>query len=340
MSHHLDSPLSRQDTRLNITDQYLFDGLDTTVMVMNSRSSLAGPQEPAGFHPEAQYQFNLQRSEQDADNLAYRLAFEPTVADGTQTFTVRRLVGPADDAAGGDVVAQGLTGEVVTSGGFKVWAGRALDPFYLDLSLLAAVNAAVQRGERVRFDDRRPDESVNSFAGSSVSTIVVELAHSVQDLSPGSRVSLWSSTRLATDAGGWGQVNRAGLPMIWPIFRPDGSDGASEANTTRPEDDRVSYGKSIADLVSAVVLQHGTARDPAAYGEAVAARLTPDVLPYTIGSPASFGFSGFNGRTLSDNAPEVMFSLVTNRAIPTGLTSRTAAGTHTGSFPYVVPVAA
>ena len=39
----------------------------------------------------------------------------------------------------------------------------------------------------------------------------------------------------------------------------------------------------------------------------VAQHLTPDVLPYQIGTLAALDFLGFNGRTLTDNAPEVMF---------------------------------
>jgi hypothetical protein len=51
----------------------------------------------------------------------------------------------------------------------------------------------------------------------------------------------------------------------------------------------------------------------------VARRLLPDVLPYRTGTAASYGFLGFNGRALADNAPEVMFALVMNAAINSGL---------------------
>jgi len=50
MSHHLDSPLARQDPRLNITDQYVFDDADATVLIMNVHTSLAGDSGPSGFH--------------------------------------------------------------------------------------------------------------------------------------------------------------------------------------------------------------------------------------------------------------------------------------------------
>jgi hypothetical protein len=76
--------------------------------------------------------------------------------------------------------------------------------------------------------------------------------------------------------------------------------------------------------------------DPDGYGRAVAARLLPDVLPYEVATAAAFTFAGFNGRALADNAPEVMFGLVTNSAVPTGLMAA-APETRQDKFPYIVP---
>ena len=68
-----------------------------------------------------------------------------------------------------------------------------------------------------------------------------------------------------------------------------------------------------------MVAASGTVGDPHGYGQAVARELFPDVLPYVVGTPATFGFAVRNGRTLADNAPEVMLSLVTGTAVPSGL---------------------
>jgi hypothetical protein len=52
---------------------------------------------------------------------------------------------------------------------------------------------------------------------------------------------------------------------------------------------------------------------------------------------ASYGFGGFNGRTLADNAPEVMLSLVLNPAGPSGLKPAVVKELRDAAFPYVVP---
>ena len=51
--------------------------------------------------------------------------------------------------------------------------------------------------------------------------------------------------------------------------------------------------------------------DPSAYAE-TAHRICLNILPYEVGSPAVFGFGVWNGRSLIDNAAEVMFSLAAN----------------------------
>ncbi|MEV0169470.1 hypothetical protein [Nonomuraea fuscirosea] len=55
MSHHLDSPLARQDPRLDISDVYLFRGTIGTTFIIN-----VNPLSGAGaFHPEGRYEFKI-----------------------------------------------------------------------------------------------------------------------------------------------------------------------------------------------------------------------------------------------------------------------------------------
>ena len=65
----------------------------------------------------------------------------------------------------------------------------------------------------------------------------------------------------------------------------------------------------------------------------MARELFPDVLPYVIGTPATFGFAVRNGRTLADNAPEIMMSLVSSAAVPSGLKPSVAKNQRANKFP-------
>lgn len=77
----------------------------------------------------------------------------------------------------------------------------------------------------------------------------------------------------------------------------------------------------------------GTSDDPAGFGKGA----VPRRIAYVIGTPATYGFARFNGRTMADNAPEAMLSLVTNMAVPSGLRPSVAKDQRVSSFPYVVP---
>ena len=339
MSHHLDTPLARQNGQLYLDDLYVFPGDHSTVFIMDVNSTITGPDVQAGFHPEARYEFKVHFDGADFETLTYRVSFGGQDSAGGQALQVRALTGDEarDDGAAGALVLEGRTGEPTSRDDTRIWAGRIADPFYIDLDELAVIDAAIRNGTAPDFSGWRADNARNSFAGTTVESIVLEISHQHPQLHRGTRAGVWCATKLATDAGGWRQINRAGHPMMWPIFWPDDTDFANPANDRHPSADLNAEGKTIADLVAAVAAASGSTADPHGYGETVARVLFPDVMPYLIGTPATYGFAGLNGRTLADNAPEAMFSLVLNKATTSGLTPAVSASMRSASFPYVVP---
>jgi Domain of unknown function (DUF4331) len=321
MSHHLDSPLARRDVRLDITDLYVFRGTTGTVFALDVNSTISGAAAPQGFHPEARYEFRVDRSGDAVADIVYRITFGERDHDGQQAMELRQLdgAGSSQAAAQGQVLARGTTNQAVGDT-VRLWAGLVADPFSIDPTVLAAVGKAFSLGHAVELAGWQPVNAIDLFAGTSVNTIVLEVPDAA--LGSGQDIGVWAVTMLATDAGGWHPINRAGRPMIQPIFNPADSELASEYNTTEPSADAVNYASRFARQVAGVVQALGTATDPAAYGARVAELILPDLLRYRVGSPASFGFAGMNGRDPADSAPEVMFSLVTNSAFGTGLRRR------------------
>ena len=340
MSHHLDTPLAAQNGQLFLDDLYVFQSNDSTVLIMDINSNVTGVYAQPGFHPEARYEFKVHFDGADFEDLTYRVSFGEPDAGGRQPLRLHALTGgqARDDAAGGELLLEGRTGEAASGGGLRLWAGRAGDSFYVDLSLLAIVNGAIAKGTAVDLSGWRPEEAKNSFAGTSVESIVLEVSHSHPQLRPGARIGVWAATKLATDAGGWRQINRAGHPMMWPIFWPGDTDFSDPANTRHPSEDAAAAGAYTAGQIAAVVAASGTADDPQAYGQTVARALFPDVLSYEVGTPAVYGFAARNGRPMADNAPETMMSLVAGAAVPSGLKPSISQHQRDSNFPYVVPV--
>ncbi|GAB2829796.1 hypothetical protein GCM10027176_37730 [Actinoallomurus bryophytorum] len=331
MSHHLDSPLARQDPRLDISDVYVFRGAAATVFIMNV-NPLSGA---GGFHPEGRYEFRVDTDGDAVEDHIYVLTFGEYDADGGQSLEVRWSGGPdaLDREAVGILLARGRTGqEIAGAGGVRVWAGPAADPFFINGAVVGAVKEAVANG--TPFDLSAVDyrDPANLFAGTNVSAIVLEIPDEVFGVT---KIGLWGTTALATDSGGWRQINRCATPLINTIFNPDDSDRSSEYNTTHPSRDRALYGPIVSDLVTKVVAATGSSDDPAAHARRVVDELFPDILTYQIGTPAEFGFAVRNGRGLTHCAPEVMFALVLNKAVPLGLDSSSATGALRPDFPYL-----
>jgi hypothetical protein len=140
---------------------------------------------------------------------------------------------------------------------------------------------------------------------------------------------------LATDAGGWRSINRVGLPMIHPLFTQYNEKLGDDLNEGHPADDPARYGDLLTREIAGVVRAYGTAADPDAYATAVVERLLPNVLPYVVGTPACFGFNSWNGRSLTDNAPDVMFSIAANTPVALGIGRESVTSTPRPYFPYV-----
>jgi hypothetical protein len=356
MSHHLDSRQTPRDTRLEIADLYVFRGRVGTVFILNVNSLIVGATTPHGFHPEAQYLIKIDLDGDAVEDLTYRLTFAERDGAGKQAVELRRLSGREahSPTALGTAIAEGATDAVVAGvSGVRLWAGRAADPFSIDRTVWNAVALAFKTGARVDLSSWQANTAENLFAGATVSAIVLEVPDTeitwrlretpyeapngdfTWQLRPERRINVWASTMLASDSGEWRTTSRAGHPMIQSIFYLDEGEEASRYSATAPADDLANYGERFARMVAAVVAAHGTVADPGAYGETVAALLLPDMLPYVLGSPACYGFAGHNGRALTDNTPDVMFSLVTNSALTCGLTRESGAGKLRETFPYV-----
>jgi hypothetical protein len=63
----------------------------------------------------------------------------------------------------------------------------------------------------------------------------------------------------------------------------------------------------------------GSSADPAEHGRKVAAQVCPVMLPYQLGTQASFNQYRFNGRPLHIDAFDVMLTLGANKAIADGV---------------------
>ncbi|MGH3115528.1 MAG: DUF4331 family protein [Streptomyces sp.] len=329
MSDHLDGLSLRNTPSLDISDFYVFPNADgtKTVFVLNV---MRGP-----FSAETRYEINIDSDGDASPDIVLYTMFHPELEPGGQSFVVREVTGPQapNRNANGHEIGKGWTNTVrAHHEGFRVFAGRAGDPFYIDGTVVTAVRTAIVNGSRLDLGDWSPEKASNAFRG-NIHAIVVEVPNAfLQKPKNAGTIRAWGSIAVPLDAadGRWRQTDRAGTPLLSTMF---GYNEGDEFNAARPQDDAATYGPEIHDMISRVVRVNHTHKKPEEHAERALGALLPDALRYTLGTPAAYG--ALNGRSLTDNAPEKIFHTILNAEVPMGLDSGDATGTVRSDFPYV-----
>src|ERR1700754_4938116 len=135
MSHHFDTQVAKDDSRLNVLDMYLFPGStpQTTAMILTTNPD-AGIFAPLTLHPEGLYGFRFDTDGDAREDVVFKFLFdEPHHIDGDhkrhgQRFRILHAVGDQIPGAGGNVIAEGTVGETAEgAGGIKGYVGRAAE---------------------------------------------------------------------------------------------------------------------------------------------------------------------------------------------------------------------
>lgn len=322
MGHHFDSPEARADSRINISDNYLFHSPAdparfTAVMCVSPLAGLPSPYHGKPqwrtFRPTAAYEL---RFDTDGDLVAdkiLRLVFDGE--ESPQSLTAFWIDG-ADEDAKATVIGKGKVGAdtavAIGPHGGKLWVGEAGDPFWLDAVAAKTFLDAVLAG-------KSPD--VASFSGGQVTTgatnvlaIVVELPIALLGKGP------WSFYTAvgADDHGHYHQVARCGRPNFAATFVDD-PERSRLMNESAPTDDRELFTGDVVKVVELVARSVGRVSDPTGYAHRVARWLLPDVIPFDPAIPSGFDFAGLNGRRLDDDFGAVVYSAVFGRPMATSL---------------------
>ena len=321
MGHHFDSPESRADSRINITDNYVFHGeAPGSVALIMCVSPLAGLTSPftgqpqwRTFRPGCAYDFRLDADGDARVDRIVRLVFSGETAPQAWTLSVLEDDEARDHHGRGHVIGSGRVGETVHIAGFgRVWIDAAGDPFWLDaVAAKTFIDTLLAGGawQPDQFSQGSPTTGATNVLG-----IVVELEAAWIGRNP---FQLFTTVS-ADDHGHWTQVQRCGRPNLAATFIDDRRHSL-RYNTSDPDTDRVFFGAVVAEMTARLVGRAGTHTQPESYGELVADALLPDLLPFDPRRPASFGFAGVNGRSLRDDFGAVVYSTVFNHPMRTAL---------------------
>ena len=336
MSHHFDTQVAKDDSRLNILDMYLFKGATpgTTAMILTTNPD-AGIFAPLTLHPEGLYAFRFDTDGDAREDIVLKFLFEePRHVDGEDTrheqhFRVLRATGDEIPGGAGELLIEGAVGQPVrTADGIQAYVGRAAELWAADaFGFFTVVNGLFAEH---RYATEAFDHKINLFQGRNNMASVLEVPDS---LLGANKVGAWATASLSGHAPEV-QVYRWGLPLFTHLYlsNPHTRELADRFHQTVPGDDAELFTSAVTEFVQTFSGMAGQTRDPADYASTLAPRLVPAVLPYEIGSTAEFCTARFNGRPLTADAFDVMLSVAAGTTVSDGVAPDV--GRIRPAFPY------
>lgn len=331
----------------DLTDAYLFPSptnANNVVLVMDVHAFIPAGQS-ASFDPEVLYQFKIDTTGDDVEDLVIQARFTGTGANQRVVIS-----GPARPLSTGTTTRFGrpdaVTGTInqafSPSAGMQVFAGERSDPFFFDLSQfykifpdrqtpltgsqvdypsITAANTPQMNGFRgfAPGSGFASTPAADFFANLNVLSIVVELPKSALG---GGVIRLWETTSLPSNSPAftYAQQDREGRPGIKTILSTVTNNRHGVNDTDNPTDDR-SQLKS--DILSFFNFPAGRS---AAISNTAASVLVPDVLTADLSQSgkASYlgvetgGYTGgrFGGRALSDDVIDIDLQTIFGSVIP------------------------
>ncbi len=338
---HLDAPGLTPpggDVRLDLTDIYAFRSRPgRTVLVMNV-NGFTKPGKQARFATgvpsvkstkRVSYNFRVDNNGDAKPDVVLSARFGKPGRKGVQKFSLRR---------NGKSLVSGKTsrfGKVKTyknrRKGVRAFAGMRDDPFYFDLDGFLNILSKKPGESFLGCKSKRPDK----FAGTNVSSIVVELKSPLLNRRGGHDIGLEATTNK-----GRAQVDRMGRPAIATVFipnnpfEPKGSEPSlkNTYNHGKPSTDQAKFRGEVVDSLQTLFSLNDSSgddtSDDAGKISGLADTLLPDLL--TFDTRSSKGF--LNGRRPRDDVIDAELGLITEGAVTTDCVDH-----NDRSFPHAFP---
>ena len=324
-SHHFDSSLALGAPGEDLAEIYVFPSERTgyTVFILNVNPSVK-PDNVSPFDDQGLY--NIHIGQDKALSTGMTLTFQFTGSTGRVG-----LVQGANEGVGsrGRMVGEFEIGQTAEVGeGLKMWAGSIRDPFMGNCVGLARQHVSEASG---KFDPHVYDNAVDFFEPRAVGSIVVEIPNSML----GKSIYVYATAaRHLVDH--WVQVNRMANPLLTHLFMHFDTQNTLEQVVHRPDSDSMRV-STISGHVLRMITMAGTHKDDAiAYADHVVKLLVPDLLGYTVGTPAHYSAGTMGGRALGDDVMDSMISLFWGTPMTDGANFND--DRHQASFPYVIPL--
>jgi hypothetical protein len=322
-SHHFETALAKAFPVYDLTDLFVFESATPgkTVFILDINPQTGKDGKPA-FGENGLYNVHISTDRQMSDGLTLTFRY----SNGNMVVGKIDQPNPALGVEGIQLGMAKVGKATMLDNEMQIWVGAAKDPFVGNAVGITKFRADLRQGT---YDEAAFDNAEDLFGKLNSSIIVAEVPNSMLP----SNINVFATSAMQMD-GKWMQVNRLANVLMTHLFLLADEATSLEHVTHRPDEDGQRQ-LWVASTVARATTLAKSQDNPIVYGDAVAARLLPDMIPYEVGSKAHYGVKQFNGRPTTDDAMDVVLSIFAGKALTD---KANTFDHHPRTFPYVVPI--
>ncbi|MDQ8140833.1 DUF4331 family protein [Chryseobacterium sp. CFS15] len=327
--HHFETDLAKQYPQMDLTDLFVFESNQPNKTVFLLDTNPQSRKDSFNFAPNGIYKFHVANNKAFTEGQTFSFTFKDNKVqfywDGNPENELSQT---------GTLIAQGPVNRILElNNGIKIWTGTTQDNFQGN-----AVGAEL-------FKHKVLDEGVydlsafdvgekgNYFGIGKSSVIVFEVPNELLS----DNIFYYASTAFEEEANHWHQVNHI-ANVLFPHFYMgyDNKLRSKYGSQGAVEDDEIK--QNVINNLTKYVTTAGIQKDPKAYVAKLTERVYPDVVPYEVGTKASYTVDKFNGRPLLDDAMNVSLGLLVGSETALDDQVSIKPERYQPNFPFTIPI--
>jgi len=327
--HHFETDLAKKYPQMDLTDLFVFESNEPNKTVFLLDTNPQSKKDSFNFTANGIYKFHVANKKDFTEGQTFSFTFKD---NKVQFYWDENPENELNKT--GILIAEGPINRVLElSNGIKIWTGTTQDNFQGN-----AVGAELFKHKILdegTYDLSAFDvgEKGNYFGVGKSSVIVFEVPNELLS----KNIFYYASTSLEEEPNHWHQVNHI-ANVLFPHFYMSYDDKlrSKYGSQGAVEDEEIK--QNVIKNLTTYVTTAGIQKDPKAYVEQLTKRVYPDVVPYQVGTKASYAIDEFNGRPLHDDAMNVSLGLLAGSETALDDQVNIKPERYQADFPYTIPI--
>jgi LPXTG-motif cell wall-anchored protein len=327
--HHFETDLAKQYPKMDLTDLFVFESNVPNKTVFLLDANPKSQKDSSNFASNGIYKFHIGSNKAFTEGQTFSFTFKDNKVQFYWDGKPENELGKT-----GTLIAEGAINRILElNNGIKIWTGTTQDNFQGN-----AVGSELFKHKMLDegiYDLSTYDigEKGNYFGIGKTAVIAFEVPNELLS----ENIFYYASTSLEEEPNHWHQVNHI-ANVLFPHYYMGYDDKLRSKYGSQgavvDEEVKQSIIKNLTHYVTIAKIQ----KDPKAYVEKLMERIYPDIVPYQVGTKASYAIDKFNGRPLHEDAMNVTIGLLVGSPTPLDDQVSVKPERYQANFPFTIPI--